>query len=101
MPRYSVYLRPAARQEIERLPGHIRQRVRRAVLMLQDNPRPAQGKCMDYAPEPTQELWRLRLDAWRVVYVIDQENQQVYVLAVRKRPPYQYEDLGMLLNEAN
>ena len=101
MPRYSVYIRPGARKEIDRLPGHVRQRVRRAVLSLQDDPRPSQGKCMEYDLGPQQELWRLRLDAWRVVYLIDQEWGQVYVLAVRKRPPYQYEDLTALLAEVS
>jgi mRNA interferase RelE/StbE len=101
VPHCSVYIRPEAREEIDSLPGHVRQRVRRAVLALQDNPRPSQGKCMEYDLGPKQELWRLRLDAWRVVYLIDQERDRVYVLAVRKRPPYQYEDLVALLTEAN
>jgi mRNA interferase RelE/StbE len=101
MPRYSVYIRPDAHKEIDCLPGHVRQRVRRAVLSLQDDPRPSQGKCMEYGLGPQQELWRLRLDAWRVVYLIDQEWSQVYVLAVRKRPPYQYEDLTELLTEVS
>jgi mRNA-degrading endonuclease RelE of RelBE toxin-antitoxin system len=101
MPRYSVYIRPEARKEIDRLPGHVRQRVRRAVLTLQDNPRPSQGKRMEYDLEPKQELWRLRLDAWRVVYLIDQEWDQVYILAARQRPPYQYEDLATLLTDVS
>jgi mRNA-degrading endonuclease RelE of RelBE toxin-antitoxin system len=97
MARYSVYVRPQARKEIDRLPGHVRQRVRRAVLGLQDDLRSSRGKCMEYDLGPDRELWRLRLDVWRVVYLIDQEWDQVYVLAVRKRPPYQYEDLASLL----
>ena len=97
MPRHSVYVRPEARQEIDSLPGHVRRRVRRAVLALQDDPTPSQAKRMEYDLGPRQELWRLRLDAWRVVYLVDQEWEHVYVLAVRKRPPYQYEDLEGLL----
>jgi len=99
MPRYNVYVRPEARKEIDRLAGHVRERVRRAVLGLQDDPRPSQGKCMEYDLGPSRQLWRLRLEAWRVVYLIDQEWNQVYVLGVRKRPPYQYEDLASLLDE--
>jgi mRNA interferase RelE/StbE len=75
--------------------------VRRAVLSLQEDPKPSQGKRMEFDLEAKQELWRLRLDAWRVVYLIDQEWEHVYVLAVRKRPPYQYEDLEELLTEAS
>lgn len=34
---------------------------------------------------------------WRVIYAIDEEFQQVAVLAIRKRPPYDYEDISDLL----
>jgi len=101
MPRHSVYVLPEARKEIDRLPGNNRQRVRRAVVSLQDEPRPSQGKQMEYDLGTRQELWRLRLDAWRVVYLVDQECGRVYVLAVRKRPPYQYEDLEGLMSEVD
>ena len=39
----------------------------------------------------------LRLDQWRVVYTIDTEWDVITVLAVRKRPPYNYEDLQALI----
>jgi mRNA-degrading endonuclease RelE of RelBE toxin-antitoxin system len=45
------------------------------------------------------ELRRIRIDRWRVVYVIESDLSLVTVLAVRKRPPYQYEDLEELLKE--
>ena len=35
-------------------------------------------------------------DAWRVIYVVETEDKVVSVLAIRQRPPYQYEDLGDL-----
>jgi len=44
------------------------------------------------------ELRRLRIERWRVVYM-DEEWELVTVLAVRKRPPYDYEDLEELLAE--
>jgi mRNA-degrading endonuclease RelE of RelBE toxin-antitoxin system len=43
------------------------------------------------------EVHRLRIDSWRVLYVIDPEWEIITVLAVRKRPPYNYEDLRDLL----
>jgi mRNA interferase RelE/StbE len=43
------------------------------------------------------EARRLRLDQWRVVYTIDAEWDVIPVLAVRKRPPYNYEDLAALM----
>ena len=48
----------------------------------------------------TPELYRLRLDRWRIVYGIAEEAKVVDILAVRKRPPYDYDDLEELLAEA-
>jgi hypothetical protein len=36
----------------------------------------------------------------RQLYVIDEEWEMISVLAVRKRPPYTYADLGELLGRA-
>ena len=94
---YKVYILPRAGKEIDRLPGHMRQRIRRAVIGLRDDPRPVYGMQLDCDLAPGREVWRLRLDAWRVVYLIDRKWGGVYVLAVRKRPPYKYEDLTSLL----
>ena len=96
---YKVYILPQASKEIDRLPGHVRQRVRRAVIGLRDDPKPADGIQLNFDLGAERELWRLRLDTWRVVYLIDHEWGRVYVLAVRKRPPYQYEDLTSLLTD--
>jgi mRNA interferase RelE/StbE len=43
------------------------------------------------------EVRRLRLDRWRVVYAVDESWQIVIVLAIRQRPPYDYEDLDRLI----
>jgi mRNA interferase RelE/StbE len=65
---------------------------------LSDNPRPPQSKRLDL-PEVDAEVWRLRLDNWRILYAIDESEQIVDVLAVRKRPPYDYGDLEKLLED--
>lgn len=95
---YKVYVLPRADKEIDRLPGPMRQRVRRAVIGLRDNPQPVPGTKLDFELGARRELWRLRLDNWRVVYVIDHALGRGYVLAVRKRPPYQYGDLESFLS---
>jgi mRNA interferase RelE/StbE len=96
MTSYKVYVLPDAWGEIKELPGHMRQRVQRAVAELASEPRPAQSKSLNVATtEP--ELRRLRFDRWRVVYAIDDAEPIVDVLAVRKRPPYDYGDLEQLL----
>ncbi len=65
---------------------------------METEPRVAQSKQLT-AQSRDWELWRIRLDKWRVSYVINDAERAVDVLAVRKRPPYDYGDLGTLLGE--
>jgi mRNA interferase RelE/StbE len=96
--RYTVYVTPAALSEIKELPGHVRQRVRRAVAGFAENPRPPKSKALNVSALAV-ELRRLQLDRWRVVYAITEEDGVVDVFAVRKRPPYDYGDLSDLLKD--
>jgi mRNA-degrading endonuclease RelE of RelBE toxin-antitoxin system len=95
-----LWVEPAALDEIAALPGHVRQRIRRAMGDLHNAPRPTYSRTLEI-PTDVQieglEARRLRIDSWRVLYVIDQEWAIITVLAVRKRPPYNYEDLRELL----
>jgi mRNA-degrading endonuclease RelE of RelBE toxin-antitoxin system len=43
------------------------------------------------------ELRRLRVERWRVVYAVDEDWEAVIVLTIRRRPPYDYEDLRDLV----
>lgn len=116
MSRYTVYVTPRAWDEIKMLPGHVRQRVRRVIAALADEPRPSESKELLYpsggrtarsqpAPEqlveapsdPVRELRRIRLERWRIVYAITEADQAIDVLTIRKRPPYDYGDLEQLL----
>ena len=97
MNAYKVYVTPATWKEIKDLPGQVRQRVRKAIDALADDPRPAKSKALDAIDVPA-EIRRLRLDRWRIIYAITETDKVVDVLAVRKRPPYDYGDLESLLN---
>jgi len=95
---YKVYVTPQAFKEIKALPGNVKQRVRRAVGELADDPRSSQSKALN-VPDLDRELFRLRLDRWRIVYTVAEADMTVDVLAVRKRPPYDYGDLEALLKD--
>ncbi|MDQ2997891.1 MAG: type II toxin-antitoxin system RelE/ParE family toxin [Chloroflexota bacterium] len=118
MSQYTVYITPTAWDEVQELPGHMRQRVRRAIAALADEPRPTASKVLarpiqheadddqdtarnvDKQPlDLIHELRRIRLDRWRIVYAITEADQAIDVLTVRKRPPYDYGDLERLLSE--
>jgi mRNA interferase RelE/StbE len=92
-----VYVLPTALAEIDRLPGHVRARLRRAILALRNDEQPPHSRSLSYELGVGRELRRLRLDEWRVVYLVDRESNWVYVLAVRRRPPYGYDDLRALV----
>ena len=95
---YRLDVSPTAQDEIKHLPGHVRQRVRRAIKDFTANPRPAHSKRLDF-DLPNAEPRRLRLEHWRIIYVIIDDIQLVAVVAVRRRLPYDYADLSELLSD--
>jgi mRNA-degrading endonuclease RelE of RelBE toxin-antitoxin system len=99
--RYEVFLEREVHQARERLPGNFRQRIRAAITGLALEPRPAPSQILDTSSVEVPigvELRRLRLDPWRLVYAIHEQEKWVWVLALRRRPPYDYEDLADLLS---
>lgn len=103
MASFQVELTNAARREIRSLPGNVRPLIFREIQLLEKDARPFSSKGMkstkSFQIPKDIELRRIRLDRWRVVYVIQPELSLVTVLAIRKRPPYQYDDLEELLKE--
>jgi len=96
---YDLFLDPEVHAARRELPGNLRQRVRRAIDDLGRAPRPTESKLLDIAGidlPPTIELRRIRIDRWRIVYAVSDADQWVWLLAIRRRPPYNYEDLPEL-----
>jgi|ERR671933_292622 mRNA interferase RelE/StbE len=94
---YRVRLLGAVYRERKVLPGIVRQRRKNIIDSLEENPRPHNSIVLGLEDiETTWEARRIRVDDWRIIYAIDDEFQQVAVLGIRKRPPYDYEDLGDL-----
>lgn len=97
--RYELLIEPQAHEARTQLPGHIRQRVKRAIADLATAPRPAGSRDLDVSGldvPPNIELRRLRMDLWRILYAVNDEDGWVWVLAIHRRPPYDYEDLAEL-----
>jgi mRNA-degrading endonuclease RelE of RelBE toxin-antitoxin system len=98
---YDLYLEPEVHAARRELPGNLRQRVRRAFDDLRATPRPAESRPLDTSgiDLPTNiELRRIRIDRWRIIYAVSDDDQWVWLLAIRRRPPYDYEDLPDLAN---
>lgn len=92
---YRIDVSPDVQKTITTLPGNIRQRIRRAIQDLAQNPRPPRSKELDF-PLDFAEPRRLRLQEWRIVYAVIEEVKLVAIVAVRRRPPYDYADLAEL-----
>ncbi len=105
MDSYQVEVTRQVRKEIRRLPGNVRQRVIRTLRVLEQEPRPHNSRSLDTAKagaelEAGADLRRIRIASWRIVYLVEEEWRLVSVLAIRKRPPYQYDDLDELIRNA-
>jgi mRNA interferase RelE/StbE len=87
---YRIRITATAEKELRRLPGHVRQRARHAIQELAREARPGEAKEL----REKSGFYRLRLDGWRIVYRVDDENQAVRILRVRlKTGPETYENL--------
>ena len=81
MPDYAVVIARSARKELERLPWGGARRILRAIERLGADPRPAGVRKLQGA----EDLWRLRVGDYRVIYAIDDARYLVDVLAIRHR----------------
>ncbi len=96
---YRIWIKDEAKSEVRALPGNVKQRARQAITGLGEDPRPADSREMRTAANVAIETRRLRLDRWRILYVVDDDWEEIGILAVRRRPPYDYDDLDDLLRE--
>ena len=94
---YQLELSSAAQREIKALPGNYRQRLRKVIRALSNEPRPSNSKLLDFRIKEG-EARRIRVDNWRIVYAVIENSfeKRVAVVTVRRRPPYDYADLPLL-----
>ena len=102
MARYKLWLEPEVQQLRERLPGHISQRVKRLLAGLEQQPKPGRSQSLAIAgldAPPNVEIRRIRLEHWRIIDAFNEEDKWVWVLGIRQRPPYDYEDLPEMISK--
>ena len=85
---YEVRLRRAAQKQLDGLPGQSYQAVARAISALEGDPRPPRAKRL-----ADSGLWRVRVQRYRVVYVIDDTEHLVTVVRVARRTENAYRRL--------
>lgn len=79
--RYEVEFERSAKKELDRLDGPIRARVLRKVAALEDDPRlPGATRLVG-----ADDLWRIRIGDYRVIYAIEDDRLVVIVVRVAGR----------------
>jgi mRNA interferase RelE/StbE len=83
---YSVEVKPSARKELEALGDGLLARVLQEIEALRRAPRPTGCKKL----KGHKDQWRVRVGAWRVVYIIDDAAKLVSVTRIgHRRDVYQ------------
>jgi mRNA interferase RelE/StbE len=81
MAEYTIIFARSARKELEALDAPIVNRIFPKIERLGEEPRPA--GCLKLAGE--EDLWRIRIGDYRVVYTINDKQKLVDIIAVRHR----------------
>lgn len=78
---YRIKIKPSAFKELKRLGPRIRARVKSSIEGLKDAPRPPGALKLT----GKEDLYRIRVGDYRVLYGVEDEAKTVTVVAVRKR----------------
>lgn len=81
MAEYSVTFARSARKELQALDATVATRVLRRLEVLSISPRPTGVIKI----EGTDDLWRLRVGDWRIIYRISDREKLVDIIAIRHR----------------
>lgn len=79
--RYAVEIKPSAVKDLRALPKDVQRRVARKIDGLADNPRPPGVKKL----EGLDNVYRLRVGDYRIIYQVQDDRVIVLVLRVRHR----------------
>jgi mRNA interferase RelE/StbE len=82
MKLYQLDMDEQVRRDIDRLPGNLRQRVKRILQELRRNPRPPVAEDLH---DKLAGHYKIKLGDWRIVYRIDDDIVTVIVVKVGKK----------------
>jgi len=81
MASYKVILKPSVEKDLRSLPREVVKRVFRRIEMLKGDPLPRQSLKLFGA----EQLYRIRVGEYRIVFGVDKEHLQVTIHHVRHR----------------
>src|SRR3990172_10224825 len=91
---YRILLHPAIEKSISRIPRPLAERLAQAMRGLRTNPHPLQSKPLG------QNLFRLRVGEYRIVYAVIPEEKVFFIAKVARRSEKTYRNLAGLLASA-
>ena len=81
MVSYNVIFKPSVEKDLRSLPREMVKRVLRRIEMLRDDPSPRQSLKLSGA----EQLYRIRVGEYRIVFGVDKAHVQVVIHHVRHR----------------
>ncbi len=81
MSEYSLVFARSARKELEGLPETLRTRVLSRIEQLSADPRPTGVRKL----AGSEDLWRVRIGEYRVIYGVHDERKLVDIICIRHR----------------
>ena len=98
---YRIELIPPARAEIRSLPGYVRLQAIELVTALGDEPRPPRARVLQLPASGTPEIRRIWLAGrWRMAYEIDESDQRVLILCLRRKEDVDFETLPSWMHDS-
>lgn len=84
---YEVRLHPTAERELDKVPHNLFPKIDASIRALRENPRPFGVKKLE------EDLHRIRIGDWRVIYAILDKEKRVVILHVARRSEKTYKGL--------
>ena len=81
MADYEIFFARSAVKELERFNNPMRSRIFNRIARLASNPRPAGCRKLEGA----EDLWRIRIGDYRVIYSVDDSQSIVDINSIRHR----------------
>jgi mRNA-degrading endonuclease RelE of RelBE toxin-antitoxin system len=94
---YRIELIPPACDEIQALPGSVREQALELVAALADEPRPARARQLESRPE-IHRIWLA--GKWRVAYEVDDEARRLLILCLRREGEIDFDTLPSWMHES-
>jgi mRNA-degrading endonuclease RelE of RelBE toxin-antitoxin system len=80
--KYQLKRLPRVSRQLRELPGRIGQEVNRAIIDLQSDPYPPDAEELR---DQYSGIWKIKIDGWRIFYRVNNVDQVVTIIAVKRR----------------